>query len=309
MTFSVHEAGPEDGLPVLMLHGWPELAFSWAPLVPALTEAGCRLIMPDLKGFGGSSKPEDPAAYRMETLTGDFGRLLDALRIEKAVFVGHDWGGAIIWPLAQRLAERGLGVASFCTPYPEIAPAPPLSIMRKRFGERFYIMQFQDAELPDQAFGGKEERFFPFIFRPGPERERWGELMPGVMALPDRFAEWDGNGADAVMPPEALAVYAEAYAASGHRTPTMVYRAIDTHWEERKRFDAPITMPALMVTASRDLMLPPEASLGMEERIADLSRAELDSGHWVTWEAPGPAAEALLGWLRAKTLLPSDPQQ
>ena len=128
VTFSVHEAGPEDGLPLLLLHGWPELAFSWAPMVQALTQAGCRLIMPDLKGFGRSSKPEDPDAYTMTAMTGDYPKLLDALGYDKVVLIGHDWGGAIIWPLAQRHADRALGVAALCTPHPALAPAPPLAI-------------------------------------------------------------------------------------------------------------------------------------------------------------------------------------
>lgn len=303
VTFSVHEAGPEDGLPLLMLHGWPELAFSWAPVVPALTEAGCRLVMPDLKGFGGSSKPSDPEAYGMARLTGDFRALLDALGVAKAVYVGHDWGGAIVWAMAQRHPDRALGVASFCTPFPEVAPAPPMSIFRKRFGDRFYMVQFQDEDLPDRAFGGREDGFFRFVFRPGPPRAVWPKLLPGALELPDRFAEFEGGATDCVVPDDALEVYAEAYRRSGHKTPTMLYRAIDRHREERLAFDPKIGIPALMVTAERDLMLPPEASIGMEDRIADLSRATLDSGHWVTWEAGAAAADALLSWLRGKRLL------
>ncbi|MEM9838863.1 MAG: alpha/beta hydrolase [Pseudomonadota bacterium] len=305
VTFSVHEAGPEDGLPVLLVHGWPELAFSWAPIVEALTGAGCRLIMPDQKGFGASSKPEDLSEYSMTALTADYDRLLAAMGIEKAVVVGHDWGGALIWPLAQRYPERCLGVASLCTPYPPLAPAPPLKIYRRKMGEAFYIVQFQDEDLPDRVFGGKEELFFPFIFRPGPPRSRWADLMPGVMALPDRFTEAKGPYTDVIRPPEALSVYVEAYRRSGHKTPTMVYRQIDTHWEERSAFNPQITMPALMITAERDLMLPRELSEGMEERIPNLSRAHVDSGHWMMWEAPDEASAALIRWMKESGFLTS----
>jgi len=305
VDFSVHEAGPEDGLPVLLLHGWPELAFSWAPMVPALTEAGCRLIMPDLKGFGRSSKPNDVSAYSMEAMTTDYPKLLDALGYDRVVMIGHDWGGAIIWPLAQRHAERGLGVAALCTPYPALAPAPPLAIYKKKMGPDFYITQFQEPHLPDRVFGGQEEKFFNFIFRPGPPRERWGDLMPGALALPARFVDAPDTYPDVVVPPEALSVYVDAYKRSGHETPTMVYRAIDQHWEERRAFDPVIDMPALMITAERDMMLPREASEGMEQRCTDLTRAHVDSGHWMMWEAPDEASTAIIGWLRAKGLLTS----
>jgi pimeloyl-ACP methyl ester carboxylesterase len=286
-----------------MLHGWPELAFSWAPMVPALTKAGCRLIMPDIKGFGGTSAPKGPEAYRMEVLAGDYAKLLDALGIERAVVVGHDWGGAISWPLAQRIPERLLGVAVYCTPYPALAPAPPLAIYSRKMGEDFYITKFQDPKLPDAVFGGKEEAFFRFVLRPGPPREVWPKLLPAALALPKRFAEWEDEKTDQVAPPEAIVHYAEVYGRTGHEGPTMVYRAIDLHWEERRAFDPVIGLPALMVTAERDMMLPPEASEGMEKRIPKLSRASLDSGHWVTWEAPEAAADALLHWLAKISLL------
>jgi pimeloyl-ACP methyl ester carboxylesterase len=299
----VHEAGPKDGLPLLLLHGWPELAFSWAPMVDALTGAGCHVIMPDLKGFGGSSAPLDPKDYRMEVLARDYGNLLDALEIEKAVLVGHDWGGAIAWPTAQRIPGRLLGVAVYCTPYPALPPAPPLSIYERKVGGDFYITQFQDAKLPDRTFGGREEAFFRFVLRPGPPRETWPKLLPEALALPKRFAEWEDEKSDQVAPPDAIAHYAKVYGQTGHESPTMLYRAIDLHWQERQAFSPKIDLPALMVTAERDMMLPPEASEGMEERIPKLSRASLDSGHWVTWERPQEAADALLEWLRWEKLL------
>lgn len=302
-AFSVHVAGPEDGVPALLLHGWPELAFSWAKMVPALTDAGLKLHMPDLKGFGRTAGPDDREAYSMTALTGDMAALIDALGLDKVVMIGHDWGGAIIWPLAQRHAGRSLGVASLCTPYPALAPAPPLAIYEKKMGERFYIIQFQDEDLPDRVFGGREEEFFPFIMRSAPPREQQAGLMPGAMALPDRFRKAKGPYTDVIVPEEALPVYVEAYKRSGHKTPTMVYRMIDRHWEERKAFDPAIELPALMVTASRDLMLPPEMSAGMEERIPNLSRAEVDSGHWMMWEKPDEASAAIVGWLRDEGIL------
>ncbi|MEM6746478.1 MAG: alpha/beta hydrolase [Pseudomonadota bacterium] len=305
ITFSVHEAGPTDGTPLLMLHGWPELAFSWAPMVDALTEAGCRLIMPDIKGFGGTSAPDDPGEYTMTKIAEDYRLLIGALGLEKVVIVGHDWGGAIAWPLAQRLGDLALGVAVYCTPYPAIAAASPIAIWEKRFGAKHYIVQFQDADLPDKAFGGREKDFFSLLLRKGPPREIWPKILPELTYIPEQLDNAEPPFDDIVASDEALDHYAEVYAKTGHRGPTWVYRLVDTHWEERKAFNPDITIPALMVTATRDVLLPAEASHGMEGWVTDLSRDEVDSGHWVTWEAPNEASTALLKWLRTTELLPA----
>ena len=304
--FCVHEAGPADGVPLLMLHGWPELARSWAPVFGPLAEAGYRCIMPDLKGFGASDRPDEVGAYAASEMTADFCALLDALSVARAVIVGHDWGGALAWPMGWRHPGRVLGIASLCTPHPARAPAPPLPIFERRFGPEHYICRFQDPGAADRAFGGREDAFFRFLFRPGVPRERWPALFPGVTHIPDRFAEWTPAGARPPVMGEAdLAAYARAYAASGHRTPTHVYRNIDRNWREAEGADLTIRCPALMVTAARDVLLPPEASDGMETRCLDLARAEVECGHWAMWEAPEAVTAALLGWLTARFPVPA----
>ena len=300
-AFSVHEAGPADGVPLLMLHGWPELAHSWAPVCAPLAEAGYRCVMPDLKGFGASDRPDDASAYAASEVTADFCALLDALGIARAVIVGHDWGGALAWPMGWQHPGRVLGVASVCTPHPPRAPAPPLSIFERRFGPEHYICRFQDEDAADAAFGGREAAFFRFLFRPGVPRARWAELFPEVTHIPDRFAAWSPEGARPPVMGEAdLAVYERAYAASGHRTPTHVYRNIDRNWSDSEGADLTVRCPTLMITAARDVLLPPEASEGMEDRCPDLTRAEADCGHWAMWEAPEAVTAALLSWLTAR---------
>ncbi len=197
-----------------------------------------------------------------------------------------------------RHPERCLGIASLCTPHSGRAPAPPLAIFEQRFGPEHYIVRFQDEGLPDRVFGGREDAFFRFVFRPGPPREQWGKLFPGVTHLTDRFEGWEADGArPPVMSDGDLSVYADAYRRTGHRTPTHLYRMIDENWRQTEGRDLTIHCPALMVTAERDVFLPPEMSEGMEERVPDLARATVDAGHWVTWEAPGPVTETLLRWL------------
>src|SRR5581483_7310084 len=96
ITLHVRDSGG-DGTPVLLLHGWPDTGALWRHQVAALTAAGYRTIAPDLRGFGASSKPADVAAYAALTMAGDVTGLLDALGIDRAHLVGHDWGAAIGW--------------------------------------------------------------------------------------------------------------------------------------------------------------------------------------------------------------------
>ena len=103
IRLAVHELG--EGRPVVLLHGFPELAFSWRHQLPALAAAGYRAIAPDLRGYGGSDKPGAVKAYAIGELTADVTGLLDALGLEQAMFVGHDWGGSVAWNVAMRKPE------------------------------------------------------------------------------------------------------------------------------------------------------------------------------------------------------------
>ena len=140
-----YEAGPKtDKPPVILCHGWPEIAFSWRHQIKALGEAGIRVIAPDQRGYGATDRPEPVEAYDIEHLTGDLVGLLDHLKIDKAIFVGHDWGGFVVWQMPLRHIDRVAGVVGVNTPHADRAPADPIELLRKRFGEHMYIVQFQD---------------------------------------------------------------------------------------------------------------------------------------------------------------------
>ena len=147
ITLSVHEAG--QGPAVVLCHGFPELAYSWRHQVRALAAAGYRVIAPDQRGYGGSDAPEPVEAYGMEHLTGDLATLLDALGIERAVFVGHDWGGFVAWAMPVMHPERCAGVIGVNTPY---IPFPNTERLRKAFSEdeRLYILWFQQPGVAEE---------------------------------------------------------------------------------------------------------------------------------------------------------------
>ena len=123
----MHVAEAGTGFPVVMCHGWPELWYSWRHQLHALGDGGLRAIAPDMRGYGRTDAPRDPAQYTMKILCADMVGLLDALDIEKAVFVGHDWGGAVLWQMGLRYPERVERLIGLNTPY-----GPPTPGIRGR---------------------------------------------------------------------------------------------------------------------------------------------------------------------------------
>src|SRR5260221_871577 len=98
IRMAYYEVGPRGvGVPVIFCHGFPELAFSWRHQLRAFEAAGRWAVAPDQRGYGLTTRPAAVEAYDIEALTGDLAGLLDHLRVEKAVFCGHDWGGIVVW--------------------------------------------------------------------------------------------------------------------------------------------------------------------------------------------------------------------
>ena len=119
-------AGPADGKPVVLCHGFPELWYSWRNQLAALAQAGYRAFAPDLRGYGASSNPKDVGAYGADKLTGDLCGLLDHYGYEKAAFVGHDWGALLVWEMGRLHPDRVSSLYNMSVPYSN-APAPPTS--------------------------------------------------------------------------------------------------------------------------------------------------------------------------------------
>jgi pimeloyl-ACP methyl ester carboxylesterase len=136
IRMAYYEAGPRGGIPIVFCHGFPELAFSWRFQIAALAAAGRWVIAPDQRGYGLTSRPVAVESYDLEHLTGDLVGLLDHLKVEKAIFAGHDWGGFVVWQMPLRYPDRVAGVIGLNTPFTPRAPADPIAIMRARLGDR-----------------------------------------------------------------------------------------------------------------------------------------------------------------------------
>ena len=118
LEFHAVSAGPADGPLVVLLHGFPEFSYGWRRQIPALAEAGLRVVAPDQRGYNRSSKPAGIAAYTLDVLANDAFGLADALGRERFAVVGHDWGGVVAWHLATRNPERVTRAAILNAPHP-----------------------------------------------------------------------------------------------------------------------------------------------------------------------------------------------
>jgi epoxide hydrolase 4 len=146
----VVQAGPKSGIPVLLLHGFPEFWYGWRKQIPALAAAGCRVIVPDQRGYNLSDKPKEIKSYCVETLVEDTLGLIKALEYEKVNLVGHDWGAFIAWLLAIKHPERLHRLGIINVPHPAVM---------KRFLQRdleqmrrsLYALFFQLPWLPEMT--------------------------------------------------------------------------------------------------------------------------------------------------------------
>lgn len=274
---------------MVLCHGFPELAYSWRHQVAALAAADFRAIAPDQRGYGGSDAPDAIEAYGMEQLTGDLVGLLDALGVERAVFVGHDWGGFVAWAMPVLHPDRTAGVIGVNTPY---IPFPTTEILRQVFtdDERLYILWFQQPGVAEAVLDRDPRLVFDKLMRRGAAGR--GSMIKSGREGRDanpfrRLASLEPHAAPLLSAAE-FDVYARAYAARGFRGGINWYRNVDRNRELFPDVSTKaIALPCLMVTAEWDATLPPALAQGMPALCADLETHMIpECGHWTQQEKP-----------------------
>jgi pimeloyl-ACP methyl ester carboxylesterase len=315
IRMAYYDAGLKTDTPPLVLcHGWPELAFSWRHQIKALSEAGLRVIAPDQRGYGATDRPEPVEAYDLEQLTGDLIGLLDHLKIDKAIFVGHDWGGFVAWQLPLRHIDRVAGAVGINTPHMNRAPADPIEIFRKRFGDMMYIVQFQDpGREPDRIFGNRVEQTFDAFMRrpsPRPDEQPSEPASAGIgaspklnLALPQVVAAYDSklDQRTPILSAEEKKVFVDTFTKTGFTGGINWYRNMSRNWQRSAGLDHTVRVPSLMIMAENDAVLPPSATEGMEQIVPDLEKYLVrGSGHWTQQEKPEEVSAKLIEWRRRR---------
>ena len=146
----VIEAGPRLGVPVILLHGFPEFWYGWRKQIPALAQAGYRVIVPDQRGYNLSDKPGGIRSYRLTELAADILGLIDAFDYEKVNLAGHDWGAMVAWSLAMRWPERFHRLGILNGPHPAVMAKFWLNSL-EQIRRSLYVLFFQLPWLPENS--------------------------------------------------------------------------------------------------------------------------------------------------------------
>jgi pimeloyl-ACP methyl ester carboxylesterase len=292
---------------VVLCHGFPESCYSWRHQLPALAAAGFRAVAPDMRGYGGTDRPEAIDQYTLFHLVGDMVGLLDALGAEQAVIAGHDWGAPVAWLAALLRPDRFRGVIGLSVPFRPRGEVRPTSVMPQTDDAVFYQLYFQTPGVAEAEL----ERDVAHAMRailcsisgeappaPGPVGmvPRQGGLLAGMKnpaALPSWLSEAD------------LHFYVKEFSRTGFRGGLNWYRNIDRNWELLAPFaGAKIMVPALYVAGDRD---PVVSFPGTDQLIPNLANfvPQLRGtvmlpgcGHWTQQERAGEVNEAMIGFLR-----------
>ena len=303
---ALYEAGPKDGPLLILIHGWPELAYSWKNQIGPLTKAGYRVIAYDLRGFGYSDAPTGRAHYGIAQMVSDVEAIINDAGVETVSLIGHDWGGIILWHAARMLQDRISHVISLCTPHVHYAPADPIAIFRQRHGDEHYFVHFTDHPgRADALFASDPAAFFRLMLRSTPANTK---LTSEMFHVPARFKAYLDAGAPpvkgAIMSDEDAQVYIDGYTRSGFHGGLNLYRNTSDNWRLASGLSDHIQQPALMISGERDLFLPASYTTPMTKMVPNLERHIIDAcGHWMMWEKPDEVNALMLEWLGRQNLL------
>ena len=298
IRMAIYEQG--RGPAVVLLHGFPELAYSWRHQLPALADAGYRAIAPDQRGYGKTDCPPAVSDYSIEELIADIKGFLDTLGLASATFVGHDWGALLLWQMALMTPEQIDGLVILNIPFLPRPPVNPITLFRQRFGDDFYIVNFQDSDEADKAFAADPKHFFDVMMRKGQiTREVFDQLPPemkslSLLAVMDR----QQSGGEPLLSDAERDYFADAFAASGFTGPINWYRNWKHNWESLEGFDQTVRIPTLFIGARDDVLISPSYIEAMKPHVSDLEIHMLEPcGHWSQQERPDEVNALMLDWL------------
>ena len=282
-----------QGSPIVLCHGWPEHAYSWRHQIDPLVEAGYHVIIPNQRGYGNSSIPEEIEDYDIAHLTGDLLGLLDHFGYQDAVFVGHDWGAIVVWNLALMHPKRVSGIINLSVPFMERGQREWVSFWEDALGGDFYIVHFnRQPGVADAAFEENPRKFLNNLYR----TEQWHEAPPNLPAgMPlISLAKADAMPGNLMMAEKDLDVFVQAFEISGFTGGINWYRNFSRNWHLTENYTPLIKQPTLMIYGDYDSV--PKGK-NLLDRAPNTTIVNLPCGHWIQQEKPEETNRAMINWL------------
>jgi pimeloyl-ACP methyl ester carboxylesterase len=273
-TLSVQLMGPDDGVPVVLWHGFPEMGYSWRHQAAALAGAGYRAVVPDLRGYGESDRPEGTGAYAFPKLVGDVVGLINALGLGDAHLAGHDWGGSLCWATSALMPEKVRSLFILNSPHP--------------------VASAECRQVPEQ----QQKSWYMLLFQFPGVAEEW--LLRDDAANLAAFV-FD-TAAPGTFPPEERRVFTRALMRPGAMTAALEYYRANIppeNWLKPPPDLPPIAVPTTIAWADADAYMSPlllERSIAKVDAPVEVVMLEGVS-HWAQQEAPGEVSAALLAHL------------
>ena len=268
------EHGDPAGLPVVLLHGFPDSAETWDGVVHELRSDPLRLIVPDLRGYGDTRVKQADAAGNTPAIMGqDAVDLIDVLRLARPVIVGHDWGARAAYAAAALYPDRVRSIVTTASPYVAYEgrrPLPPTQV------QAYWYQWYFNTDVGGQAFAGDVVTFC---------RHLWQAWSPAWAFTDAEFEEASQSWQRPEFADFALNVYRARY---GNATVPPRYGRQQAAFERRPK----ITVPCWFAAGLADACTLPPCGLGQEKWFTTYHRHEVpDVGHFVQREAPRAVAD------------------
>lgn len=301
---------------IFLVHGFPDLSMGWRYQIPFLTQLGLDVVAVDCIGYGRTDAPPFTIQdYTYRRAADDLAELARQLGLKQIILGGHDWGGAIVYRVAQHHPTLIKAVFSICTPFfPPTDKYEPLGILvQKRLPNFGYQLHFASGEIEAAVQSPAEIRQF------------LNNMYGGRTPAPDRQPAFDANkgidlarqarvGKSKLLDDDEMDYYVTEYARHGIHGPLNWYRNREENYmnEWRDFFqsgrksaaqaarDTTIRQEVLFVLATRDQALQPFMAERMGERIPNLTRREVQASHWALWEQPEECNRLIGDWLHEK---------
>jgi pimeloyl-ACP methyl ester carboxylesterase len=273
LGFRCLAAGPESGPLALLLHGFPEGAESWRPQLAALAAAGVRAVAPDLRGYGGTDRPDSVDAYRMSELVADVEGLIEAFGLSRCHLAGHDWGALIGWSVAGRRPDLLTTWSALSVGH----PAAYVQAMRDDDDQRrrsSYIGLFRQAGKAEEVLEADDHSRLRAMYRMG------------------------ADPSDAI-PAGVVDAYVAGFARPGRLTAALNYYRANLSDNSPSLAEGRVDVPSQLIWGDQD---PAIGRLGTERTsvfaAADYRLAVLPgAGHWLQFERPEEVSRLLLEWM------------